>query len=162
MMGPAQLGQLVDELAGALTLYARQWCAAPEDVVQEAFVRLATQRQLPENLPAWLHTVVRNAAISAGRSERRRRQYENAAAATRPTWFLPSDDTHLDADAVIRALETLPDEQRETLVAHLWGGLNFEQVGELTSVSSSTAHRRYLLALERLRERLRVECPRET
>lgn len=158
-MGPEQLGRLVDELAGALTLYARQWCSLPEDVVQEAFVRLGRQRLAPDNLAAWLHTVVRNAAISAGRSERRRRHYESAAAASRPGWFLPADDAHLDASAVIAALETLPSEQRETLVAHVWGGLTFEQVGELTNASSSTAHRRYLIALESLRKRLRVECP---
>jgi RNA polymerase sigma factor (sigma-70 family) len=162
MMGPDRLGQLVDELAGALTLFARQWCACPDDVVQEAFVRLAAQRKTPDNLKAWLYTVVRNAAISAGRSERRRRQYENAAAAARATWFEPADNIQVDGEAVNLALEALPGEQRETLVAHLWGGLTFEQVGELTGVSGSTAHRRYLLALERLRERLRVECPRKT
>jgi RNA polymerase sigma factor (sigma-70 family) len=161
MMGPEKLGRLVDELAGALTLFARQWCASPEDVVQEAFVRLAAQRQPPDNLRAWLYTVVRNAAISAGRSERRRREYENAAAASRPTWFVPADNVLLDAEMVAGALETLPGEQRETLVAHLWGGLTFAQVGALTHVSASTANRRYLLALERLRERLRVECPRK-
>jgi RNA polymerase sigma factor (sigma-70 family) len=161
MMGPEALGRLVDELAGALTLFARQWCASPEDVVQDAFIRLAAQRPPPDNLKAWLYTVVRNAAISAGRAARRRRQYENAAGASRPTWFLPSDNALLDAETVAAALETLPADQRETLVAHLWGGLTFEQVGELTSVSSSTAHRRYLLALELLRERLRVECPRK-
>ena len=160
-MGPERLGQLVDELAGALTLYARQWCASPEDVVQEAFVRLASQRQPPDNLKAWLYTVVRHAAISAGRSERRRRQHETAAAASRPTWFEPADNARLDAAAVTGALETLPGEQREALVAHVWGGLTFEQVGALTGVSASTAHRRYLQALERLRERLRVPCPRK-
>jgi DNA-directed RNA polymerase specialized sigma24 family protein len=55
----------------------------------------------------------------------------------------------------------LPLEQRETLVAHLWGGLTFEQIGELTGVSSSTAHRRYLAGLSALRERLRVTCPND-
>ena len=59
------------------------------------------------------------------------------------------------------ALQRLPIEQRETLVAHLWGGLTFEQIGELTGVSSSTAHRRYLAGLESLRERLRVSCPND-
>jgi RNA polymerase sigma-70 factor (ECF subfamily) len=39
--------------------------------------------------------------------------------------------------------------------------LTFEQIGELTGVSSSTAHRRYLAGLSALRERLRVPCPKD-
>ncbi len=158
-MEPELLARLVDEHAGALLLYARQWCAAPEDVVQEAFIRLASQPKLPDNLKGWLYRVVRNGAISSGRSERRRQRHENTAAAARPAWFLPSEGAGIDAEAAAAALEQLPAEEREPLVAHLWGGLTFEQIGELTGVSSSTAHRRYLQGLQRLRERLRVPCP---
>jgi RNA polymerase sigma-70 factor (ECF subfamily) len=159
MMGPEQLAQLVDAHAGALLLYARQWCASPEDVVQEAFVRLAALPRLPDNLKGWLYRVVRNAAISSGRSERRRQRHESIAAAARPGWFVPNEGAGIDAEVVVAALEQLPAEEREPLVAHLWGGLTFEQIGELSGSSSSTAHRRYLQALERLRERLRVPCP---
>jgi DNA-directed RNA polymerase specialized sigma24 family protein len=55
----------------------------------------------------------------------------------------------------------LPVEQREVIVAHLWGGLTFEQIGELIDASSSTAHRWYLAGLVTLRERLGVICPRK-
>jgi DNA-directed RNA polymerase specialized sigma24 family protein len=41
--GPELFGRLLSEHAASLTLFARQWCAAPEDVVQEEFVRLAGQ-----------------------------------------------------------------------------------------------------------------------
>ncbi len=159
VMGPEQLAHWVDAYAGALVLYARQWCASPEDVVQEVFVRLLAQRWQPDNVQGWLYRAVRNTAISAGRSERRRQQYETASAASRPAWFVPNEGAGLDAGAVAAALEELPAEEREPLVAHLWGGLTFEQIGELAGVSSSTAHRRYLQALERLRERLHVPCP---
>jgi RNA polymerase sigma-70 factor (ECF subfamily) len=159
-MGPQDLGRLIDEHAGALMLYARQWCCCPEDVVQEAFVRLSSQRFPPDNVVAWLHRVVRNAAVSAARSESRRQRHEGVAAARRPSWFLPSEGMALDAVAATAALECLPIDLRETVVAHLWGGLTFEEVGELAGVSSSTAHRRYLQALASLRERLRVTCPK--
>jgi RNA polymerase sigma-70 factor (ECF subfamily) len=159
-MGPERLAQLVDGHGRALVLYARQWCASAEDVVQEAYVRLAAQRPEPDNVVGWLYRVVRNGAISAGRSERRRRRHESSAAARRSPWFVPAENTMLDADTATAALRELPPEQRETIVAHLWGGLTFQQVGELTGVSASTAHRHYLLALTGLRERLRVPCPR--
>jgi RNA polymerase sigma-70 factor (ECF subfamily) len=155
-MGPEALSRLVTEHAAALVLYARQWCAAPEDVVQEAFVKLAAQRTLPDRVVPWLYRVVRNGSISAARSARRRQRYEAAAAV--PSWFVPSPLTKLDAEAAASALQALPPEQRETVVAHLWGGLTFEQIGELTGVSSSTAHRRYLAALGSLRQKLRVSC----
>jgi RNA polymerase sigma-70 factor (ECF subfamily) len=158
-MTPEALGRLVDRHAAALTLFARQWCAAAEDVVQEAFVKLAARRPPPDDAVAWLYQVVRNGAISAGRAERRRRSHEADAAARRPDWFVPSEHAALDAAAAAAALQGLSVEEREAVVAHLWGGLTFEQVGRLCGVSSSTAHRRYLQALAALRERLRVSCP---
>jgi RNA polymerase sigma-70 factor (ECF subfamily) len=160
VMDARLLARLVDDHSAALVLYARQWCAAPEDVVQEAFVKLAAQRAPPHNLVAWLYRVVRNGAVSAARAERRRRHHEAAAAARAPAWFHPPEGGALDAEAAAAALQALPGAWREALVAHLWGGLTFEQVGELTGVSASTAHRRYLTALSALRERLRVPCPK--
>jgi RNA polymerase sigma-70 factor (ECF subfamily) len=161
MMGPEPLSRLVDEHAAALVLYARQLCATPEDVVQEAFVKLAAQARPPDNLAGWLYRVVRNGALAVARAERRRRHHEMVAARRMPSWFAPNESARLDGATATAALERLPLEQRETLVAHLWGGLTFEQIGELTGVSSSTAHRRYLTALESLRERLRVPCPKD-
>jgi RNA polymerase sigma-70 factor (ECF subfamily) len=159
-MGPEELGQLVDQRAAALVLFARQWCAAAEDVVQEAFIKLAAQRPPPINPVAWLFRVVRNGALAAARSERRRRRHESEAAARIPTWFEPAEGTALDAETAATALQALPIEQREVVVTHLWGGLTFHQIGELIGCSSSTAHRRYLTALTSLRERLRLPCPK--
>lgn len=159
VMGPELLARLVEKHAGALLLYARQWCAWPEDVVQQAFIRLASLPEMPDNVQGWLYRVVRNAAISSGRSERRRQHHESRAAASRPAWFVPNENRSVDTEAVVVALEQLPPEEREPLVAHVWGGLTFEQIGELSGVSSSTAHRRYLQALERLRARLQIPCP---
>ncbi len=47
------------------------------------------------------------------------------------------------------------------IVAHLWGGLTFEQIAELAGCSPSTAHRRYVAGLANLRERLHVPCPNQ-
>src|SRR5260221_7643724 len=96
-MGPEQLGRLIDAHAAALVLYARQWCASPEDVVQESFVKLAARSAPPDPILPWLYRVVRNAALSARRSEQRRRAHEAHAAARQPAWFVPSEGTALDA-----------------------------------------------------------------
>jgi RNA polymerase sigma-70 factor (ECF subfamily) len=158
-MRPELLGRLVDEHAAALMLYARQWCLAPEDVVQEAFLKLVVQRTPPDSPVAWLYRVVRNAAISAARSAKRRQRHEGLAAARTPHWFTASEGNSLDVEAATAALQALPIEEREVIVAHLWGGLTFEQIADLVGTSSSTAHRWYLAGLSALRERLGVPCP---
>ncbi|HEV3143599.1 MAG TPA: RNA polymerase sigma factor [Gemmataceae bacterium] len=160
MMGPDRLGYLMERLAAALELYARQWCAHPEDVVQESFLKLVRQPVEPTQVVAWLYRVVRNGAISAGRSERRRQHHEAVAAAQTP-WFCTSENSSLDAATVTAALAGLPVEQREAIVAHLWGSLTFEQIGELSGCSATTAHRRYMAGLTELRTRLNVPCPNQ-
>ncbi len=159
MMGPDALGRLLDAHAAGLTLYARQWCAAPEDAVQEAFLKLAARSGSPPDAVGWLYAVTRNLARTAGRSERRRRHHEAAAAARSPTWFAPAEGSGLDAESTAAALAGLPPEEREAVVARIWGGLNFEQIGELLGSSAATAHRRFAAGLALLRERLRVPCP---
>lgn len=155
-VGPELLARLLDEQGAALTLYARQWCRAPEDVVQEAFLRLAYERPVPDNVVGWLYRVVRNGAISAGRSAARRTRHESAAARQVECWFVPHPSARIVAEDASTALQTLPLEQRETIVARLWGGLSFEEIAELTGTTHSTAHRRYAAGLAALRERLDV------
>jgi RNA polymerase sigma-70 factor (ECF subfamily) len=157
-MDPEILGRLLNAHGPVLTLFARQWTDAPEDVVQEAFVALLRQRHWPENVVAWLFRVVRNAAISAARARQRRLRHEAHSAQHMSAWFAPSEGMALDAEAATRALQALPIEEREVIVAHLWGGLSFEEIATLTSTSSSTAHRRYVAGLTALRERLKVHA----
>ncbi|MHB1557553.1 MAG: RNA polymerase sigma factor, partial [Isosphaeraceae bacterium] len=100
---------------------------------------------------------------------RRRRRHEERAAA----WFAGTVDDgrqgtgsgtssgslELDPSDAEAELKSLPLDQREVIVAHLWGGLTFEQIGEVSGTSSSTAHRLYAAGLATLRERLGVACP---
>ncbi len=152
MMGPEELGRLIDAHGGTLVLAARSWSAMAEDVVQEAFLKLASANPTPSDPVAWLYRVVRNGAISAGRSDRRRVHRETQAANV--AWFTPADDNRLDADAATTALAGLPSDEREVIALHLWGGHNFATIGEITGTSAATAHRRYVAGLTRLRERL--------
>ena len=160
-MDSVWLGRLVDRHAAALELFARQWCDTPEDVVQEAFVKLAAQRTPPENPAAWLFRVVRNGALNAAQAARRRRRYETKAAESR-AWFqakrtVTSSDA-LDPETAAAELRTLPLEQREVIVAHLWGGLSFEEIAVVSGCSASRAHRLYSAGLSMMRERLGVTC----
>ncbi len=156
------LGGVVDRYAAALELYARQWCDAPEDVVQEAFLKLVAQRVLPDQPGAWLFRVVRNGALNAAVAARRRRRHEADAAGEAAIWFQTGSEgpgaESLDAEAASAVLRSLPLEQREVIVAHLWGGLTFEQIGEVSGCSASTAYRHYAAGLSAMRERMGVTC----
>ena len=154
-----QLAELIDEHAPALVLFARQWCATPEDVVQDSFCKLASQRAVPDDAAAWLYRVVRNAAIDAGKSERRRLRREAVAAKAMP-WFEEVAVDGLDATSAVAALETLPVEQREVIVARLWSGLTLQEIATVVGCSVSSAHRRFEAGIAALRERLGVPCPK--
>jgi RNA polymerase sigma-70 factor (ECF subfamily) len=155
-MSPKQLGDLIDRHGPALILFARQWTTAAEDVVQEAYLRLIALRSPPDDAASWLFRVVRNAALDAAKMDRRRARRE----AARPTrWFVEPDIDGLDAQSAVAALERLPAELRETVVARLWGGLTFEQIADVSGCSASSAFRRYEAGIAALRESLGVQCP---
>ncbi|MFT3784964.1 MAG: sigma-70 family RNA polymerase sigma factor [Tepidisphaeraceae bacterium] len=157
MIEPARLASLFAEHANACIGYARQFdpCTVDADaVVQEAFVRLMGQRQLPEQTRAWLLATVRRLAIDALRSGNSRRLREQAVAQDRPTWFEADPSASIDARRAAELLRTLPDRQRETVVLRLWSGLTLTQIAELLGVAVSTVHHDYNAALARLRNEL--------
>lgn len=151
-IAPEELSRLYREHAPALRLYVRQWPAGDEDVVQDAFIKLAQQSPVPEKPLPWLYRVVRNAAWKAGRGWLRRRRREDRASG-REAWFAAADD-RIDGQHATRLLAELPLEQREVVVARIWGGLTFDEVAELTGCSLPTAHRRYMAGLTVLREKI--------
>jgi RNA polymerase sigma-70 factor (ECF subfamily) len=156
-MGPHELARLVDEHGPALVLYARQWCGAPEDVVQDAFLRLVVLHEPPREVVPWLYRVVRNGALDLAKTSRRRERRERIVARTE-RWFIEPAIDGLDADAAVDALQRLPLEQREVIVARLWGGLSFEQIAAVAECSASTAFRRFSAGIDALRLALGVSC----
>ncbi len=153
-IAPEELGRLYRQHAAALRLYARQWPNGDEDLVQDAFIKLAQQSPIPEQVLPWLYRVVRNGALAAGRGEARRRRREDRVS-TPEAWF-DSADHVLDGREATRRLAELPLEQREVIVARIWGGLTFDEVAGLVGCSLPTAHRRYQAGLTDLRERLKA------
>lgn len=155
---PELLGRLLDEQGGPLVVFAAQWTDSPDDCVQEAFVELTRQTELPRSITAWLYRVVRNRAISMARSAWRRRRHETLAAALVPAWTSDLDRPLVEREELAAALQSLDESLREVVVARIWGGLNYEQIAEAVGTSLSTAHRRYAAGLAALRERLGLPC----
>jgi RNA polymerase sigma-70 factor (ECF subfamily) len=151
-----QLAELIDSQTASLRLWIRSRSSACEDVVQEAFCRLATQDPPPDNPVAWLYQVCRNLAEKERRAGERRRQREQHLARDEAASSDLADPLEL-AEA-LTAVERLDDDLREVLVARIWGGLALEEVAGLCGISAATACRRYHAALTALRQQLESNC----
>lgn len=160
MISPAELTKLWRKHARGLGLFARVRCSASaDDLVQEAFLRLAGQSQIPQDPLAWLARTVRNLAIDTARSETRRRRREQLFCEQKN--LTATDElksARWTSDDVADVLLKLDLTDRDIVVAHLWNGMNFRQIAEAFSLSSSTANRRYLAALKQLKLEL-DNCP---
>lgn len=149
---PDRLRELVDAHGAALTLYARQWCGAPEDALQEALIELLRQSPAPDHPLAWLFKTVRRRAMNLARNEFCRSQHHRRAAEQREPWFVDSGEAEYDSAELAGMLEHLPPLEREIVVARIWGELPFARIAELVEVSCSATHRRYRRALSLLEE----------
>jgi len=137
---PMLLGRLYRQHAPALLLDARQWADGAEDVVQDAFVRLAQQKPQPANVVPWLYRVIRNQAFANRRRDARRRRREALTVQACPGF--PPWTINWTPCLATRHLAELPLEVSEVMVARLWGGLTFAEVAKLVGCSLPTAQRR--------------------
>ena len=148
----------LSEQAPRLILFARQWVschADAEDVFHTAFVRFWRQKDRVRDPIPFLYTCVRRAAMNWCRERGRREKHERAV---NPEPLFTTDQDRLVQveanEAIEEALLGLSDEQREVVVMRIWGELTFPQIGEVLSVSSSTADTRYRAGLKKLRVEL--------
>lgn len=157
---PSNLGGWYAAYAGGLVLYARQMvgAVAAEDAVQEAFVQLMGQAQVPANVKAWLYKTVRNAALSGVRSAKRRDRREREAGGARPEWFVGRAEDVIDAGAAQEAMETLPIELREVVVMRIWGQASFAEMAEVTGRPLSTVYDLYRQGLAGIRQKMEAIC----
>jgi RNA polymerase sigma-70 factor (ECF subfamily) len=158
---PIQIAELFDRHAGALELYASTWTRNAADCVQEAFIAIAKEPDAPESPAAWLYKVVRHIALNSLRSTTRRRRYESSPNVHPST--NPSDPAltleQLDRDEFLKTqLQQLPQRDRELIVARIWGELTWQEIGELTESSKSTAERKYNAALQQFKSLLESTC----
>jgi DNA-directed RNA polymerase specialized sigma24 family protein len=58
---------------------------------------------------------------------------------------------------IVRNLETLREEERETIIEHIYGELTFREIAEMREVALSTVTTWYRRGLERLRARMKEE-----
>jgi RNA polymerase sigma-70 factor (ECF subfamily) len=71
----------------------------------------------------------------------------------------PANEPAFDASELAAGLEQLDEELREVVVARIWGGLGFTEIGEILGQSTTTAFRKFQSGLTALRRILEEPCP---
>lgn len=144
----------------ALLLFATAMMGEREraqDAVQQVFLRLLQHEGLRQvrDKKAYLFACVRNALLNETKAQRRNTELQADEA-----WFDPPHKDYAAEQNLRRALASLPQDQREVVVLHIWGDLTFTQAAELLEISPNTAASRYRYGLEKLREAMcRKENP---
>ena len=126
-----------------------------EDVCQQVFVALARNASSLSHhstITGWLYSTARHKAVSAVRSERRRRIREREAQLMRD---IDANSTSADWDKMRPVLDTALDElsirDREAVLLRFFRGQSFAEVGESLSITADAARMRVERALDKLR-----------
>jgi RNA polymerase sigma-70 factor, ECF subfamily len=148
---------LYRQYGGPLLLFAIGICgesSRAQDAVHQVFLKLLKTESVKNALDpkAYLFASVRNVLLNDQRSRQR-----NVPIDADRLWFEPPHRDHVAELNLRRALQSLPDDQRQVVVLHIWGELTFSQVAEVLSISANTAASRYRYALSKLREAMLVE-----
>ena len=143
--------RLYEEHGHALLAYASALLRDPsaaEDVLHQVFVKLLAGRASIDGPPAaYLFRAVRNTALNHIRGQSREVGLDDTA-----LWLESPGASRETVLALQSALATLPQEQREVVVLHIWGQLTFEETAAIVGVSPNTAASRYRYGLEKLKE----------
>jgi len=134
--------------------------AEAEDAAQEGFVkawRALGRFRAGAPFRPWLLRIVANEAHNRRRSAGRRAHLAVRAAAAEPSGdAAPSPEASvLDAerrDALLAAVNELPEDQRAVVALRYFAGLSEEEVAETLGIAAGTVKSRTSRALERLRE----------
>lgn len=127
-----------------------------EDAVHEAFCRILGHQCEVQNLKAYVFRAVRNAAVSQIRRKGATSSYVPESI------FDPAPAPELAAEAsefqqqVVRLLETLSADERETVVQHLYGELTFQEIATVRERPLGTVTSWYRRGLEKLQRDLEV------
>ncbi len=144
-----------------------------EDVTQDVFMRLvqnAAEFKHEARFLTWLYTIARNLCIDQLRKLSHRRH----ASLDQPTSDGPEGKTLAESvsdpnpmtsaersasssevgDSIVRAIESLPDDQREVFLLREVANLPFREIAEITGVGENTVKSRMRYALDRLKDAL--------
>lgn len=143
---PDSLGELLDDYWPILVQWVGGARDGAEDVVQSAFIKLASEEPPPGNPVAWLFKVSKRLAINEQLSRTKRHLRESrvgshqAESIDRVSGFEMQD-----------LLCSLDEREREIVIARIWGGLTFDEIAVARADSKATIWRSYQSGISKLK-----------
>ncbi|NOW46136.1 RNA polymerase sigma-70 factor (ECF subfamily) [Novosphingobium sp. SG751A] len=130
-----------------LRAFARTLCGnrdRADDLAQETLMKAWAARDRyvgGTSFRAWTFTILRHHYFGQLRRERFVGDYDESVAET--ILNTPGDqESQMEAADVLRALETLPDAQREVLILMAVGSVSYEEIAEICGVAVGTVKSR--------------------
>ncbi|SRR5690606_36950303 len=130
-----------------------------DDLVQETLVKAWDKQssfQMGTNLKAWLFTILRNEFYSQMR-KRGREVQDSDGLLTASVAIHPDQQGSVDLKDFRKALELLPEDQREAIVLIGASGFSYEEAAEICGCAIGTIKSRVSRARTRLQEILGIE-----
>ena len=129
------------------------------DVVQDTFIRLCQQdpSKIRQNLKTWLYTVCRNRAFDVLRKDKRLQPLDEvkwqrvAGPGLQPDQKVEHDER---VSHVMTAMGRLSENQREVILLKFQQGLSYQEIVEVTGLTSGNVGFLIHTGLKRLRESL--------
>jgi RNA polymerase sigma-70 factor (ECF subfamily) len=127
--------------------------ALAQDVVQQVFLKILSGEFALSGIPAgYAFRAVRNTCLN------RRRDGAKEVPLEAGTRWLVHREGNREAEITLQnALTSLPEDQRQVVIMHIWGGMTLYEVAVATEVPLNTAASRYRYALQKLREAFDVD-----
>ncbi len=125
-----------------------------KDLTQITFLKVHENRhryRVGASVASWIFTIARNSALDFLRSAPRRREVyggESEPAAE------GRERDRLRDERVQAAIAALSDDQRQVIMLHWYGGLTFEEVGQVVGATGAAVRVRAHRAYEKLRKSL--------
>lgn len=151
---------LYDRYSDVLYGYFLHWTHNPDsaaDLLQDTFVSLTKSRRSYTPSAPFRHFVFRiahNKRVSYGRALRPNVPFDETSHDLPTSSSNPAqevEDADL-ADAMQRAIQSLPDEQREVVMLRVRGELSMEEIAEIQGVGYEAVKTRYRLAVAKIRK----------
>jgi len=129
-----------------------------DDLVQDTIMKAWAKQESFEmgtNIKAWLFTILRNEFYSQMR-KRGREVQDSDGLFTERMAVHPSQFGHMDLADFKKALDTLPDDQREAIVLIGASGFSYEEAAEICNCAVGTMKSRVSRARTRLQDLLQI------
>jgi RNA polymerase sigma-70 factor (ECF subfamily) len=164
MLSPLDLERVYDTHAQAVFSFLLSIVrndADARDLLQELFVKLARRPDLLDGVReerAYLLRLAHNSAVDLIRRRGAREKNCEEVSVDAALLFAatPDPDEQAFREALSRALQELPPDQRTVVHLKLWEGMTFENIADLLEIPLNTAASRYRYGLDKMRERLRL------